>query len=109
VFRVTDRPEIHSNGFHICFDVKSDPLGYILPHWIGGEGAEQGAETSEDADWMTRIVLPLKQEMREQHQTLSLVARFRDIDPSLLLFLHRLRSISIINEVGGASSRRGFK
>ena len=34
VFRVTDRPEIHSNGYHICFDVKSGPTGYILPDWI---------------------------------------------------------------------------
>ena len=33
VFRVTNRPEIHSNGFHLCFDVDSGPMGYILPHW----------------------------------------------------------------------------
>ena len=34
VFRVSDTPEIHSNGFHIQFDASSDPIGYILPHWI---------------------------------------------------------------------------
>ena len=34
VFRVTDAPEIHSNGFHMQFDVHSGPLGYILPHWV---------------------------------------------------------------------------
>lgn len=34
VFRITDSPEIHSNGFHIRFDVNSGPLGYILPHWL---------------------------------------------------------------------------
>jgi len=34
VFRVTDVPEIHSNGFHIRFDVNSGPLGYIMPHWV---------------------------------------------------------------------------
>lgn len=34
VFRVTDRPEIHSNGYHIGFDTNSKPLGYILPHWL---------------------------------------------------------------------------
>ena len=33
VFRITDAPEIHSNDYHIRFDVKSDPMGYILPHW----------------------------------------------------------------------------
>ena len=34
VFRVTDKPEIHSNGFHIGFDASADPIGFILPHWI---------------------------------------------------------------------------
>ena len=34
VFRVTDTPEIHSNGFHIGFDASTDPIGFILPHWI---------------------------------------------------------------------------
>ena len=34
VFRVTDTPEIHSNGFHIGFDASADPIGFILPHWI---------------------------------------------------------------------------
>lgn len=34
VFRVSDTPEVHSNGFHIRFDATSDPIGYILPHWI---------------------------------------------------------------------------
>ena len=34
VFRVTDCPEVHSNGFHIKFDVNSGPMGYILPHWV---------------------------------------------------------------------------
>ena len=34
VFRITNTPEIHSNSYHIKFDVNSDPMGYILPHWI---------------------------------------------------------------------------
>ncbi len=33
VFRITNTPEIHSNGFHIQFDASSDPIGFILPHW----------------------------------------------------------------------------
>ena len=48
--------------------------------------------------WSTCIVLPLK----EQHQGIektSLAARFRDVHPSLLLFLHRLKSISIQDKV----------
>lgn len=34
VFRVSDCPEVHSNGYHIRFDAKSGPIGYILPQWI---------------------------------------------------------------------------
>lgn len=41
VFRVTDAPEIHSNGFHIGFDASADPIGFILPHWIDGSHVEQ--------------------------------------------------------------------
>ena len=41
VFRVSDCPEVHSNGYHIRFDAKSGPIGYILPKWIGeGHGAD---------------------------------------------------------------------
>ncbi|KAF2299960.1 hypothetical protein GH714_006425 [Hevea brasiliensis] len=31
VFRVTDAPEIHSNGFHIKFDVSEGQIGFVLP------------------------------------------------------------------------------
>nr|XP_032823228.1 protein NO VEIN-like isoform X2 [Petromyzon marinus] len=47
VFKVTDRPEIHSNGFHLRFDRRSGPMGLILPHWVDegrvevGEGEEE--------------------------------------------------------------------
>ncbi|CAC5410109.1 unnamed protein product [Mytilus coruscus] len=94
VFRVTDRPEVHSNGYHICFDVQSGPMGYILPHWIEDD---LGAYES----WTTKIVLPLKDEMKIHMR--SLAARFNDIHPSLLLFLHRLREITIDNKVENSS------
>lgn len=37
VFKVTDSPEIHSNGFHLRFDKNCGPMGYILPHWTEDE------------------------------------------------------------------------
>ncbi len=37
VFRITNTPAIHSNGFHIRFDASSDPIGFILPHWFPEE------------------------------------------------------------------------
>ena len=48
VFRVTHRPAIHSNGYHICFDASSDPIGFILPHWCAGDGGGVEVEVDED-------------------------------------------------------------
>jgi hypothetical protein len=50
-----------------------------------------------DYSWTTKIILPLKEEMKIHMR--SLAARFNDIHPSLLLFLHRLREITIDNRV----------
>ncbi|XP_071961958.1 uncharacterized protein [Antedon mediterranea] len=97
VFRVTDRPEIHSNGFHICFDRQTDPLGYILPTWIGASKPRDVTEEDDDDSkgWQTRILLPLKSDVCKTNKLLN---RFDDIQPSLLLFLHRLRSIQVVNQ-----------
>uniref|UniRef100_A0A8C4TJJ4 Wu:fj29h11 n=1 Tax=Erpetoichthys calabaricus TaxID=27687 RepID=A0A8C4TJJ4_ERPCA len=89
VFKVTDCPEIHSNGFHICFDKTSGPMGYILPHWL----VNDKSLTMEIPDWTTKIVLPLRLENQNMQNL------FHDVHPSLLLFLHRLRSLSIVNQI----------
>ncbi|XP_074643214.1 uncharacterized protein LOC141900295 isoform X2 [Tubulanus polymorphus] len=93
VFRITDKPEVHSNGFHVCFDATSGPTGYILPHWIEDKTPETANK------WMTKIHLPVKTDPENDAYTASLAHRFHDIKPSLLLFLHRLRSLSIINKI----------
>ncbi|XP_060951191.1 uncharacterized protein wu:fj29h11 [Limanda limanda] len=94
VFKITDCPEIHSNGFHLCFDKTCGlSMGYILPHWIEDERPLDAALTNPNQiSWTTKICLPLRS---ESHQTRNL---FHDVHPSLLLFLHRLRSISIYNQ-----------
>ncbi|XP_056153215.1 uncharacterized protein wu:fj29h11 [Lampris incognitus] len=90
VFKVTDCPEIHSNGFHLRFDKNSGPTGYILPHWIDDERPVDTARNGlNEYSWTTKICLPLRS---DTHQTKNL---FHDVHPSLLLFLHRLRSITI--------------
>ena len=48
VFRVTDTPSIHSNGFHIKFDATSDAIGFILPHWCGEEVGVAKMEEEEE-------------------------------------------------------------
>ncbi|MCI4384121.1 hypothetical protein PGIGA_G00034980 [Pangasianodon gigas] len=93
VFKVTDCPEIHSNEFHIQFDKASGPMGYILPHWVEEERPVPSvAKEIAEKSWTTKIFLPLRS---ESYQTKNL---FHDVHPSLLLFLHRLRSISIYSE-----------
>ncbi|XP_046887908.1 protein NO VEIN [Hypomesus transpacificus] len=93
VFKVSDRPEIHSNGFHLRFDKTSGPMGYILPQWVEDQSPLDPplAGPLAQHSWTTKILLPLRPE-NQQTRTL-----FHDIHPSLLLFLHRLRSIVILN------------
>ncbi|XP_068439866.1 uncharacterized protein [Clinocottus analis] len=93
VFKVTDCPEIHSNGFHLRFDKTCGPMGYILPHWSEDERPlDAQMKDLHQHSWTTKICLPLRS---ESHQTRNL---FHDLHPSLLLFLHRLRSISIYSQ-----------
>jgi hypothetical protein len=41
VFRVTQRPQIHTNGFHFAFDLgQHGSLGYVLPTWLGDQPLE---------------------------------------------------------------------
>nr|XP_019938379.1 PREDICTED: uncharacterized protein LOC109626689 [Paralichthys olivaceus] len=94
VFKITDCPEIHSNGFHLCFDKTCGiSMGYILPHWTEDERPlDAPLRNTNQISWTTKIYLPLRS---ESHQTRNL---FHDVHPSLLLFLHRLRSITIYNQ-----------
>ncbi|XP_028998254.2 uncharacterized protein wu:fj29h11 [Betta splendens] len=93
VFKVTDCPEIHSNGFHLRFDKTCGSMGYILPHWTEDERPlDTQLPPLKQLSWTTKICLPLR---ADNHQTRNL---FHDVHPSLLLFLHRLRSITIYNQ-----------
>ncbi|KAH9620786.1 hypothetical protein KSS87_018166 [Heliosperma pusillum] len=104
VFRITDAPEIHSNGFHIKFDISEGQIGFVLPTTIppcdiqmfrrlasGGDG-QKGMNC-----WNTCIVLPFKSKLREGSGMSSISSMFLDLHPSLLLFLHRLRCIKVRN------------
>ena len=106
IFTVTDKPEVHSAGYHICFDAKSGPIGYILPHWLDEDqwpmvpNINVRGVNLQNEKWRTKIVLPLKDRTeQEKHKSRSLTASFRDIHPSLLLFLNRLKSLVVINEI----------
>jgi len=88
VFAVSDRPEIHSNGFHFRFDASgASPLGYVVPEWLGGVDEESG----------TRIVLPAKEGQAFRADLLG------DLSAELLLFLRKLRRLEFTHRSEGGS------
>ena len=115
VFTVTDRPEIHSNGYHIKFDLNNGHIGYILPSWIGESRTIKSSYefvnnkifnlTNSDSNLNmigklnTCIQLPLKSESEMQrHKSSLLTNNFNDIKSYLLLFLNRLKYIILIQK-----------
>jgi hypothetical protein len=89
VFTVTDRPEIHSNGFHFCFDRTgaSDRLGFVVPHWLDS--------ASELARAGTQIILPARSGDRFGPRTLA------ELADDLLLFLRNIRTLEISDALQG--------
>ena len=88
VFKVTDAPEIHSNGYHFRFD-RTDPedlLGYVVPHWKDPNLAIDDA--------VTTLVLPARTGKPFQIELL------KDLDAALLLFLDKLRQLEVKSVTG---------
>ncbi|KAL2923355.1 Chaperone protein HtpG [Bienertia sinuspersici] len=104
VFRITDAPEIHSNGFHIKFDISQGQIGFVLPTIVPPCDLEMlkrlipGDDSQYDMDcWNTCIVLPFKSKLLEGSAMSCILSMFSDLHPSLLLFLHRLQCIKLRN------------
>ncbi|KAK4482579.1 hypothetical protein RD792_009742 [Penstemon davidsonii] len=104
VFRVTDAPEIHSNGFHIKFDISQGQIGFVLPTIVPSCDIDMYSRlASADADrmdqnsWNTCIVLPFRTNLTESFSMNNIASMFSDLHPSLLLFLHRLQCIRFRN------------
>lgn len=85
VFTVSDAPEIHSNGFHFKFDRTGERrlLGYVVPHWC-----EPSADIRPDR---TTIILPAAKNYEFRVDTLA------DLDAHLLLFLNKLRQLTLLH------------
>lgn len=86
VFQVSERPEIHSNGFHFFFDMSKhdELLGYVVPNW-----KLPSVETEASG---TTIILPAKP---ARAFTVDL---FAQLHPKLMLFLRRLRRMELKTE-----------
>lgn len=83
VFKVTDAPEVHSNGFHFQFN-RTDPenvLGYVVPHWKEPDFPLDNA--------VTTLVLPARPGKEFPTELL------KDLEPSLLLFLEKLKKLEV--------------
>lgn len=112
VFRVTDAPEVHSKGFHVKFDISQGNIGFILPSLIppvtDRHLIDEVLSTTEKMTghgkqmWNTCMLLPLKSSIVEGPEIETLSAKLSDIRPSLLLFLHRLRSITVKDDLTGS-------
>ncbi|KAH0635064.1 hypothetical protein KY289_038096 [Solanum tuberosum] len=103
VFRVTDAPEIHSNGFHIKFDITNGQIGFVLPTIVPPCDIDfytRLASSGSDCNyWNTCIVLPFRSNLLERSGEENIMSMFADLHPSLLLFLHRLHCIKFRNMV----------
>ncbi|CAN4120815.1 unnamed protein product [Withania somnifera] len=103
VFRVTDAPEIHSNGFHIKFDITNGQIGFVLPTVVPPCDIDlytRLASSGSDCNcWNTCIVLPFRSNLLERSGEENIMSMFADLHPSLLLFLHRLHCIKFRNMV----------
>ncbi|KAJ8547079.1 hypothetical protein K7X08_010665 [Anisodus acutangulus] len=101
VFRVTDAPEIHSNGFHIKFDITNGQIGFVLPTIVPPCDIDfytRLASSGSDCNyWNTCIVLPFRSNLLERSGKENIMSMFADLHPSLLLFLHRLHCIKFRN------------
>uniref|UniRef100_A0A0E0GV55 Uncharacterized protein n=1 Tax=Oryza nivara TaxID=4536 RepID=A0A0E0GV55_ORYNI len=104
VFRVTDAPEIHSNGFHVKFDITEGQIGFVLPTAVAPYNTDSvsrmlSVEDVKDSSsfWNTCIVLPFRSKFKEGTGMHSIASMFSDLHPSLLLFLHRLKCIKFKN------------
>ncbi|KAD5508904.1 hypothetical protein E3N88_16607 [Mikania micrantha] len=104
VFRVTDAPEIHSNGFHIKFDIRDGQIGFVLPTVVPpcdvnlfSKLVSMDNDPTNEKLWNTCIVLPFRSNKNESFSVENLISMFSDLHPSLLLFLHRLECIKFKN------------
>ncbi|GMH20284.1 hypothetical protein Nepgr_022125 [Nepenthes gracilis] len=104
VFRVTDAPEIHSNGFHIKFDISEGQIGFVLPTIVPSCNIDlfrhlacDGSDNMDANSWNTCIVLPFRSKLSDGVAISSIFSMFSDLNPSLLLFLHRLQCIKLKN------------
>ncbi|KAH8048089.1 hypothetical protein JL722_12684 [Aureococcus anophagefferens] len=111
VFRVSSRPEVHSNGYAFALDEHMvvpapcrGPPSPELASWLAAAGL---AAPPRDG---TTIVLPLTDEFRGDAKRAELRERLAEVDPLLLLFLNRVRRIDVVDRgADGETTARSMR
>ena len=100
MFLVTAQPYIFSNGYQIRFNEKPCPhcsLGYVVPEWVDEKPTlldiEQIYGASNYSLPTTTVVLPLKPD-----KVNSVKQQLSSIHPEVLLFLSKIRHISVAED-----------
>lgn len=97
IFKVTDCPEVYSNGFQFKFDRNhrdwNDPSNtpwHVIPIWVDEPSEIIDAER-------TTFIIPY----REEAYYSSLLEEAKKLKTEVYLFLRWLKKIEVINEVSG--------
>ena len=92
MFSVTDEPAIRSCGYSFCFKTNM-----LLPHWLGDDHVWSFDDDLDQEEashsWTTTIMLPFNAQKLSSFDA----TKFDVIEPSLLLFLNKLREITVAN------------
>lgn len=103
VVQVTDAPEIHSNGFHVKFDISEGEIGFVCPTIIPPYDVNHIEmhllcdDETDTTSWNTCLVLPFNSKLKQGMGINSVISMFSELHPSLLLFLHRIQCIKFKN------------
>lgn len=92
VFRISDEPQIFSNGFQFHFKRQDNEnqLGFVTPYWI--EAIPKYVDST-----LTNIILPLRESAKDE------LGKLGEIEHTLILFLRQLKTVTIENRVNNES------
>lgn len=84
VFRISDEPQIFSNGFQFHFKRQDNEnqLGFVTPYWI--EAIPKYVDST-----LTNIILPLRESAKDE------LGKLGEVEHTLILFLHQLKTVTI--------------
>lgn len=99
VFLISSQPHIFSNGYQIKFNEKPCAecgIGYIVPEWVESRPSLSDIRTIYGSSKVlptTTIIIPLKSEKVD-----SVKKQLSSIHPEMLLFLSKIRQLSVKEE-----------